>query len=187
METWKQHKQEGEDKNLCTWILNCLLTFFTGGGGNLFGPSLNKYTSSIVTAFREAGDSDIILQLACVYTTLEQATRQLSNRTNTGRSTWFDSLISMRISRRWPSKDSEGLIALHAQSKHTNRRSTYSIKAQQNEALNIHCHKQPPKRKSRTKAGQCEIECKTTTRKNNSTSLPATNTMKEQHTAASIL
>ena len=46
----------------------------------------------------------IVLQLACVYTTLEHANRQLTNRTNTGRSTWFDSLNLMRTSRRWTNR-----------------------------------------------------------------------------------
>ena len=44
----------------------------------------------------------IILQLACVYTTLEHANRQLRNRTNTGRLAWFNSLKWMRTSCRWP-------------------------------------------------------------------------------------
>jgi hypothetical protein len=38
----------------------------------------------------------VILHLACVYTALEHVNRQVSNRTNTGRSTWLDSLKWMR-------------------------------------------------------------------------------------------
>ncbi len=42
----------------CTWILNCLLDCYPKDGVKLFVPSLNKYTSSKVTTFQEAGDSD---------------------------------------------------------------------------------------------------------------------------------